>query len=202
MYRFFTVSPPLQDVVPWGLSYRADTGDDAEGRCGPHSAPSRAHHTPVQSFSGCLRSSLHPRAQPVQLWIPWGAQAEAPHQAKEHTSGHIYRHGNWHTKSSTTLLKEEKSAEAKTSPLIASISTGRQQTALSLDISTWHVHAFLKCFFPAPGKQSVTWYIKSWDREEHHKEHKDPGWFGPVFSRMGHWKQSRVIWGRTKRACW
>lgn len=139
-------SPPLQEVVPRGLSYRADTGDDAEGRCGPHSAPNRAHHTPFQGFSGCLRSSLHQRAQPPQLWLPRGAQTEAPRRAKEHTSGHIYWHGNWHTKSSTTLLKEEKSTEAKTRPLIASVSTGRQQTALSLDISTWLMHAFLKCF--------------------------------------------------------
>lgn len=52
--------------------------------------------------------------------------------------------------------KKKKKEETKRSPLIASVSTGRQQTALSLDISTWHKHAFLKrfkTFVPAPREQ-------------------------------------------------
>lgn len=41
-----------------------------------------------------------------------------------------------------------KSTETRRSPLIGSVSTERQQSALSFDISTWRMHEFLKCFFP------------------------------------------------------
>lgn len=143
---------PPQKVVPWGVSCWADTGDAAEGWRGPHSTPYRTHHTPVQGFSGCLCSFLHPRTQSPKLWVQRGAQTEAPCQARTQINGHIYGQANRHTtKSSTILLSKKKSMETKRSPLIASVRTGRQQTALSLDISTWHMHAFLKRFSLHPG---------------------------------------------------
>lgn len=86
-----------QKVVHRGMPRWADTGDDAEGRRGPHSTPDRAHHTTDQGFSGCLRTSLHPWTQSPQLRVQRGAQTEAPHQAKKHVNGHIYGHANWHT---------------------------------------------------------------------------------------------------------
>lgn len=64
--------------------------------------------------------------------------------------------------------KNEKKEEGK-NLLIACFSTERHQTALSLDISTWLMHAFLKRFFPlhagsdgSPGTESQATNQCSW----------------------------------------
>lgn len=158
------------------MSYGADTGDDAEGRRGPHSASHRTHHTPVQGSGGRLRSSLHPGAQPPQLWAQRGAQTDAPPKSWKHTSEHIYGHANQHTtKPPSTVLrgKEKKKKETWRIPLMASV-IRRQQTALSRDISTWHKHAFLKCFSLCSGSISyLLVYMQSWDRDKDQKSHKE-----------------------------
>lgn len=58
-------------------------------------------------------------------------------------------------------------------PLMASV-IRRQQTALSRDISTWHKHAFLKCFSLCSGSISyLLVYMQSWGRDKDQKAHKE-----------------------------
>lgn len=152
--RVVAFSP--QEVVPWGVSCWTDTGDDAAGRRGPHPAPHRTHHTPVQGVSRCLRSSLHSRARSSHLRVQRGAQAEARCQKKQH--GIIaYTYGRTERRGRVLCNPAEKikSMDTKRRGLIASVSTGRQQSALSCDISTWHNHAFLKHF---PCTHTAIWY--------------------------------------------
>lgn len=87
--------------------------------------------------------------------------------------------------------------ETKRSPLIASLTTGKQQTPLSLDISTWHMHVFLKCFSPCTQEAiGDLVYMKSWDRDNTYKAYKDPGWVGSAprpCSRMGELKAELCV---------
>lgn len=59
--------------------------------------------------------------------------------------------------------KKEAKKESGKKPLIGGFSAERHQTALSLDISTWHMHAFLKRVFPptAHRERRVTWHSGS-----------------------------------------
>lgn len=101
--------------------------------------------------------------------------------------------------------KKEKSPETKRRPLIASVNTARQQTALRFDISTWHMHEFLKGFFPCTLREIGNLvYMESWDREKNHKAHKNPVWVGSAprpCSRMGQLKAESWVLGRIKKAC-
>lgn len=178
---FLTLVPslPLQKAVPWGLASWADTGDDAEGRCGPHATPNRTHHTPDQGFSRCLCSSLHPGAQSAKLWVQRGAKTAAPcqerlrHLAKEKPNEHIYWHVKWHsTKFSTALLKGGGggSRETERKQIKAAFRMEDRRLLLALTFPPGICIHFSKAFRATKGAIGTLVCVNSRDR--------DPGWAG------------------------
>ncbi|XP_057714863.1 dimethyladenosine transferase 1, mitochondrial isoform X2 [Corythoichthys intestinalis] len=74
--------PKPENVVPRGVSRRVHRGADAQGRCGAHPAPHRAHHPPSEGAGGRLRSHVRPGSASVRLRLQRRAPGQTPHQAK------------------------------------------------------------------------------------------------------------------------
>lgn len=158
-----------QDAVPRGSSPGADRGDVAAGGRGADAAPDGAHRPPVRGSGRRLRSAVRPRAAAPELRVQGGAPAAAPGQDEEHAGGRLHRQarrrpGRPLKKEGGKRQRDEKkmkrTKEVK-KPLIACFSAERHQTALSLDISTWHMHAFLNrfFFFFSPCTQGATGHL-------------------------------------------
>lgn len=106
-----TSFPPtrLQEVVPRGVPCRADPRDDGEGRRGPHPAPHRPLHTPVQGPGGRLRSHLRPGAQRALVRAPRGAADES----EERTDGRAYAEQNPRQDVNNSPSEGEAKAQAR-----------------------------------------------------------------------------------------
>lgn len=78
-----------------------------------------------------------------------------PEKATRHHRLHLRTHRAAWQRVLCNPAEKIKSMDTKRRGLIASVSTGRQQSALSCDISTWHNHAFLKHF---PCTHTAIWY--------------------------------------------